>query len=45
MTTALSFLVVTSFMMGGWISLIKAMYEYAATAIEGSRCAASLTVT
>ena len=36
-STFLSFSVVRSFMMGGWISGIRAIYEYAARAMGASR--------
>ena len=35
-------LVVSSFIMGGWIRGISAIYEYAAMAMAGSRSTASL---
>ena len=41
---ARSFFVVSSFIIGGWITGTSAIYEYAATAIEPSSCGASFEV-
>ena len=43
-TMARSFFVVSSFIIGGWITGTSAIYEYAATAIEPSSCGASFEV-